>query len=280
MGLCLGREPTVEPPIFRENVVYLHTFLTSPHVYNISPFAIKVESFLRLNSIPYEMVYTMKFGSKGQIPYVILNGEEICDSNVIIPKLKDYFKTDRDAAALTPEQRACDHAVMRMLEEHTAQIGFYYRYGLHMDEFFEALDVPTRMFHADTSCKGATIAAFWRNFQPGMTKKKMRFRGLAQHSDHELWKFSADDFKALSDLLSEKKYFHGDQASTIDCVVFAQLSQFLFIPIQFPQTAFLNSECINLIAFVHRFRDSFWPDWDKLCAGEKDPLSDSLEKCP
>jgi len=56
-------------------------------VSNISPFSLKVESFLRLYDIPYEMVPTFTFSSKGQMPYIRLNsidGVEIPDSNVII----------------------------------------------------------------------------------------------------------------------------------------------------------------------------------------------------
>ena len=39
----------------------------------------------------YENVFTMKFGSKGQIPYIELNGEEIPDSNIIISRFVFIF---------------------------------------------------------------------------------------------------------------------------------------------------------------------------------------------
>ena len=39
----------------------------------------------------YENVFTMKFGSKGQIPYIELNGEEIPDSNIIISRFVLIF---------------------------------------------------------------------------------------------------------------------------------------------------------------------------------------------
>ena len=39
----------------------------------------------------YENVFTMKFGSKGQIPYIELNGEEIPDSNIIISRFVFYI---------------------------------------------------------------------------------------------------------------------------------------------------------------------------------------------
>ena len=42
--------------------VYLHTFPPLPHVYSMSPFSLKVESWLRLHGIDYECVYCMECG--------------------------------------------------------------------------------------------------------------------------------------------------------------------------------------------------------------------------
>ena len=72
-------------------------------VRTISPFALKLETWLRMNGIKYvviitycnrhrhqsffpryENIFSMKFSSKGQIPFIELNGEEIPDSNIII----------------------------------------------------------------------------------------------------------------------------------------------------------------------------------------------------
>lgn len=53
----------------------------------------------------------------------------IADSNVIIARLITLFAASVDIKLLTPEQRAIAHAATRMVEEHLAQTGFYYRYG-------------------------------------------------------------------------------------------------------------------------------------------------------
>ena len=53
----------------------------------------------------------------------------ISDSNVIIARLITLFAASVDIKLLTPEQRAIAHAATRMVEEHLAQTGFYYRYG-------------------------------------------------------------------------------------------------------------------------------------------------------
>ena len=53
----------------------------------------------------------------------------IADSNVIIARLITLFAASVDIKLLTQEQRAIAHAATRMVEEHLAQTGFYYRYG-------------------------------------------------------------------------------------------------------------------------------------------------------
>jgi len=135
--------------------VYLFTFPPVPRVRNISPFSLKVESFLRLYDIPYEMVPTFTFSSKGQMPYIRLNsidGMEIPDSNVIIDFLTKKFDIGGGGgggeALLSAEEKAVAHAVTRMVEEHTTQIGFFYRYGLHMEEFNDAV-IPTDWFGSE-----------------------------------------------------------------------------------------------------------------------------------
>ena len=64
-----------------------YSFHVSPNIF-INFYSIKLETWIKLNGIPYENVYSIKFSKKGQIPYIELNGEQIADSNIIIPKLK------------------------------------------------------------------------------------------------------------------------------------------------------------------------------------------------
>lgn len=98
----------------------------------------------------------------------------------------------------------------------------------------------------------------------------MKHRGLlSRHTDDELWSFCNDDLKAISDMLGENnqsKYFLGSDRPTLaDCAVFGHVSQFLWMPLDFPQKKFLHDECSNLVRFMEDFRTDFWPDWDELC---------------
>ena len=57
-------------------------------VSNVITFSLKLETWIKLNKIPYENVYSIKFSKKGQIPYIEFNGNQLADSNLIIPRLK------------------------------------------------------------------------------------------------------------------------------------------------------------------------------------------------
>ena len=82
--------------------------------------SLKVETWLRLKGIPYENIYTLRFGRKGQIPYIEMNGEQIPDSNVIIKRLAQHFNVKPDES-FNPEQGALGHTVVRMIENHTCK---------------------------------------------------------------------------------------------------------------------------------------------------------------
>lgn len=255
--------------------IKLFTFPPVPEVYNISPFGIKLESYFRVNDINYQPIYTTKFSSQGTIPYIKISGHgkekdrEVSDSNVVI----DYFRNeakfiDTDSQLLTRQERATTHAIIRMLEEHTAQIGFHYRYGRNMRNFLSSMNVGENVFNSDKSWTGSLVIKFWSWFQPGNTQKKSKFRGLSRHTDTVLWKFSADDLDCLEDILavSSSSFFFGkDKATLIDCAVFGHVSQFLWIPIDFPQKQHIKEKCPRLFEFMFAFRKKYWPDWEDKC---------------
>jgi len=69
----------------------------------------------------------MKWRSaKGQLPFVELNGEEICDSQVIINKLSQHFGVELDAN-LSKEEKNASHALMSMIENHLCWVYVYWR---------------------------------------------------------------------------------------------------------------------------------------------------------
>merc|ERR1712002_1000770 len=58
----------------KENTVILHQFRRGLVCPNLSPFALKVESFLRLANIEYQVDTEEPFGSKGKCPWISVDG--------------------------------------------------------------------------------------------------------------------------------------------------------------------------------------------------------------
>jgi len=240
---------------WEKDVVYLCQFPLCPSVRTISPFALKLETWLKLTGIKYENIHSMKFSSKGQIPYIELNGEQIPDSNIIIEKLKEKFQVDPDRD-IPVTDLAMGHAATLMVENHTAHIGFHYRYGHHMENFLETLKL------AEYYPSGKAIKN-WGRVQPTMTRFRSWLHGIGRHENTEVWEMSFKDLSALSNWLGTKQYFLGSKPSTVDCMLFGHLAQFLFIDIGFPQKTFMETKCQNLVELVNRMKQEFWVDWDE-----------------
>jgi len=251
---CLHRDSWVQ------DQVYLVQYPVSPHIRSISPFTLKLETWLRLAGIDYEPVYTVHPHPKvRQIPYIELNGENVPDSNMIIARLSDKFKGLQADQQLSTQQRAISHAITVMVEHHTAQIGFYWRYGHHNAEFAEKL---TQNF-----AEKKVSMFFFKNIQPYGLRAKGYLNGFARHSFEEIAEMSFRDLDAISRILGEdNKYVLGTSSpSTLDCTLFGHLAQFLYIPMDFPQKAYMHKECKNIVRLVDRIRDEAWPDWEQAC---------------
>jgi len=250
-------------PIVKEwksDMVYLCQFPCSPKMRTISPFALKLETWLRLTGIQYTNVYTTTFSkSTKMIPFIELNGQEYADTSVIIEKFKQMFQVDPDEV-LTTEQRALGHTIKRMAECHTIKYAFYWRYGTMMPIFFE---------QALNQWEKTRTVTFFKKLQPTISKVRAYFNGISRLSRSEQVEQCRQDFEVLSVFLGEKDYFLGtEHPTTIDCAMFGILVQFLCLPNvdMCPDLEnSINNSYKNLRHFMQRMKDKLWPDWDEMC---------------
>jgi len=214
-----------------------------------------------INNVKYENVYSTKPHPKvRQIPFMELNGEQIPDSNLIMRRLTDVWDIKCDEE-LTEAQKALAHTVSQMLEHHTIQIAFYWRYGHHVQEFEEKLCANFQY--------SKRAMWFFRKLQPCIMRLAGYLRGFARHSFGDIAEMSFRDIDAISQLLGSNRYFLGTtHPCTIDCTVFGHLVQLLYIPMAVPQKSYIQQHCQNLVQFVDRIRDEVWPDWEEMCRAE------------
>src|SRR5499433_2171560 len=145
---------------------------------NLSPFCCKLETWLRITRVPYEVVDTPdpRKGPKGKLPFIEDAGVHIADTSIIVDHLKRTRGVDPDAR-LDASQRAIALLVQRTLEEHYAFVLAYTH--LVRDEGFQ----HTR--DRFDSVPAIVRPLVLRSVQ-GQIKKALWQQGILRHSDAEI----------------------------------------------------------------------------------------------
>lgn len=257
-----ANKPSVHKTDYEKDVVYLYQFTRCPTLPGISPFCLKVETWLRMTQVKYENVdHKLKFKSKkGQLPFVELNGEEIADSDIIIKQLSQYFGKDLDAG-LTTEECNISHAFSSMLNNHTGWVSRCWRYR-HPGQFLKAAQMDVKRMLNSKLPKGVLQFFFKLAFKSNV--QQTIGHGLGRHTTEEILEFGKEDLKHLSQYLGTKQFFFGTEPHLLDCVAFAHLCQFVYVPFG-GLLEFMEQECANLLAFVERMKERYWADWDEIC---------------
>lgn len=218
---------------------------------NISPFCCKLETWLRITKIPYEVVDVdaPRKGPKGKVPFIDDAGHRLGDSSAIIDYLKGTRRVDPDAH-LDDGQRATSLLVQRTLEEHVAFITLYTHFirddgWRETRAFFDAVPAPVRPL--------ATLLV------RRQMRKALWLQGIARHSDAEIMAAGISDWKAVLDAMSDGPYFHGDRPSTIDATLLGALATIVRTPIQSPIRDFLHSQA-KCMRYAERMMGTFFPE--------------------
>lgn len=192
---------------------------------NVSPFALKLETWLRLAEIPFTIEETMRPDRmpKGKLPCVRDGALLLADSSRIIAHLKASRGIDPDAG-LSDRQRAEATALQRLIEEHLYFLLIWARW---LDpEGWPA--VATDLF--------ARVPAYLRPIARRVLRARMRrmldLQGLGRHGPDELEELAREDLEALSIHLGDRPFFMGEQLTTIDAVAFGFLANILHVPIE------------------------------------------------
>ncbi|XP_017788091.1 PREDICTED: failed axon connections [Habropoda laboriosa] len=252
---------------FEKDVVYLYQFSRIPLLPSISPYCLKVETWLRLNGLKYENVdHKIKFRSKkGALPFVELNGEEIADSTIILRELSQKFGKDLDVG-LTSEQRSVSHAMISMIENHLVWVVTCWR-TKNLDQVLKGYKVNLQ--HAlGTRIPNGILNFFFKLTFGRKGTKKVKAQGMGVHTPEEVSQFGCTDLKVLSDMLADKPFFFGDEPTTLDVVAFAHLAQILYIDkdTSYSLRDYMQENCPNLVGHCSRMKERCFPDWDEICS--------------
>jgi glutathione S-transferase len=237
-----------------KDTVILHGMYGGKHLPTASPFVLKLETYLRMANIPYEVDKVDFFGPKGKTPWISINKTHMGDSQLIVEFLKKKFEKDL-SRHYTEEQRAIGTVVRVMLEEHVYWGGVLHRF------VYGGRDTLAQVW------RGEKTFGEWLLFTciaPSL-KSMAWSQGLGRHSEEEVKQLMLKDMRALSKILGEKRFLLGDEPCEEDCSVFAFVASVVFVP-ENPTRILYDGELKNLKAYCIRMKEKFWPDWDKRLA--------------
>jgi len=269
-------KPPPPPPVrvhkadFEKDVVYLYQFSRTPTLPSLSPYCLKVETWLRLNQIKYENVdHKLKFKSaKGQLPFVEFNGDEIADSAKIISTLGTHFGIDSDAA-LSKEEKNISHALISMIENHLCWIVVHWKSN-NPDAMLKGYKVSLQHV-LGSRIPNAVLNLFFKWTYARKGAKKVKAQGLGVHSAEEILEFGKQDLQVLEGTLGKKSFFFGEVPSNLDVVAFAHLSQIVYLDksVEYNLRDWMTENCPGLVELVNRVKERCFPDWEQMTTSLK-----------
>ncbi|EFO17119.1 hypothetical protein LOAG_11383 [Loa loa] len=123
---------------YKEGMVYLYQFPRIKYAPTISPFCLKLETWLRMADIKYENVCSWTIRSlEGTLPFLEYNGKEYPDSTLAIRDMTRIFAKESMENHLNDEQKATVRAFESMAENSLIMTVGYFRIMEHLDDIFE-----------------------------------------------------------------------------------------------------------------------------------------------
>lgn len=218
---------------------------------NLSPFCCKLETWLRIAGVPYEVVDTPdpRKAPRKKLPFIEDAGVRIADTSLIVDHLARTRGVDPDAR-LNDAQRATALLVQRTLEEHYAFVLAYTHFvrdegWRHTRARFDALPAVVRPLVC-RRVRGRIREILWQ-------------QGLLRLSHEEIVQSALRDWRAVQAMMGAGPFFFGQEPTGVDAIVFGALATTMLTPIESPIRDFLRSQAV-FVAYVERMRARFFPE--------------------
>ncbi len=215
-----------------------------------SPFVMKLENYLRLAEIDYVgKSGNLRKAPKAKLPCMLMDGQNIGDSELCIAALKDKFG-DKLNEGLSDEALARHHFMRLALENHGYFIVLNYRWLKPENEkttervFFGPMGVPGKL----------VFKMVQREF-----RRTMQGQGILRHSDEELAAMAEKDIAMMTAALGDKPYFGGEEPREIDATMFAFIANMLVPEMVTPYLG-PGRRSAPLVAYHNRMVERLYPE--------------------
>ncbi len=231
-------------------MIIVHGFGKAIGVEDPSPFVLKVQSYLKMAAIEYELksgIESYKKSPRALLPFIEDGEKIIADSYFIIEYLKknyvdlDHHLSDRQKASLCFMQQALDTTLYEIFLSTRWQGENWPKIK---EVFFKRLPIPSFMQSLIASKSQKKVL------------QRLNYR-INKYSYDELLHIADDIFRSLSTTLGGDHYMYNNQVSTADALCFAYLAQFILCDIKSPFSE--KAEYYeNLVAYCHHIQNQFF----------------------
>jgi glutathione S-transferase len=209
------------------------TLYSYPELFGVADnngYGLKVFAFLKLAGVPFmhEHIFDASAAPRGQLPYIVDDGEAIGDSDTIIAHLSAKYRLTIDDG-LTVAQRDTSHLIDRMLDD-LYWVMSYSRWkdGRFWPQFRDALIRE----HPSVTEAGLRKAQEF-NFQ------RYHFQGIGRYAPDAAYARGLADLRVLANLIPANGYVHGAKPTSIDAGIYGFIANIYFYQIETPLRQFV-----------------------------------------
>jgi glutathione S-transferase len=224
------------------------TLYSYPELFGVADnngYGLKVFAFLRLAGVPFmhQHIFDASRAPRGQLPYIVDDGETIGDSETIIAHVIAKYRPAIDAA-LTEAQRDTNLLITRMLDD------FYWvmSYSRWKDErYWPAFRDALMREHPSLDGAGLLKAREF-NFQ------RYHFQGIGRYAPEAAYARGLADLAVLAHLIPADGYVHGPKPTGIDAGIYGFIANILFYDIETPLKQFVvaNGNLVRHCRAIHK----------------------------
>ncbi|ASC70037.1 hypothetical protein XM38_009670 [Halomicronema hongdechloris C2206] len=231
-------------------MITLYQFQPCLGVRNPSPFCLKLETYLRMVGLPYEVDLNadVRKAPKKKLPYIVDGDRIVADSGFIIDYLKDTYGDPLDRHLSLPDQ-GISLAFRRLMEENLYWVMLYSRWA--EDENWAVI----------RELYFSSLPPVLRSIVPGLVRRdalrNLYGHGMGHHNRNEIYEIGRRDVKALSDFLRDKPFLLGDSPTSLDAIGYAFLVN--LVRVELPSViSDYTRQFENLKDYCDRMQARFW----------------------
>jgi len=213
-------------------MITLYSYPTLFGVADNNGYGLKVFAFLRLAGLAFthEHIFDASAAPRGQLPYLVDDGETIGDSETIVAHLIAKYRLTIDAR-LSERARDQNLLITRMIDD----LYWVMSYSRWKDErYWPAFRDALMREHPSLTEEGLSKAREF-NFQ------RYHYQGIGRYAPEAAYARGLVDLSVLADLIPPSGYLHGATPTSIDAGIYGFIANIYFYAIDTPLKEFVIS---------------------------------------